>query len=336
VFAAATGSQQQIAYAEGEDERILRAVQTVVDERLARPLLIGRPAVVERKIRELGLRLKLNEDFKIADPTDDALTDALATDYYSMLRRRGLSREDAYADMQRNNTLIAASLLRRGDVDGLLCGVTGTYAAHLKPIRDVIGLRDRVSNFAAMHLLMLQQQNVFVCDTYINVDPNTEQIAEITLLAADAVRHFGVPPRVALLSHSSFGNSDAPSAVKMREALELIRQRDPTLEVDGEMHADAALSKSLLDRVLPNSRLSDSANLLVMPNLDAASITFNALKIVAGSGVTVGPVLLGSARPAHILTPMSSVRRIVNMTALTAVHATNARQLVTGSPKFAA
>jgi malate dehydrogenase (oxaloacetate-decarboxylating)(NADP+) len=326
VFAAATAARKRIAFAEGEDERVLRAAQTIVDERLAYPVLIGRRDVIDRRIAELGLRFSGNVDAEIIDPDERELSEALAVDYYSMRRRRGLSHDDARADMRRNSTVFGASLLRRGDVDGLLCGTSGTYAAHLKPILDIIGLRKGTQNAAAMHLLMLPEQNVFICDTYINVDPSARQIAETTLLAAEMVRRFGVPPRVALLSHSSFGNSEAASAVKMREALAFIKQSDPTLEVEGEMHADAALSKTLLDRVLPGSMLTDSANLLIMPNIDAANITFNALKIVAGSGVTVGPILLGSASPVHILTPTSTVRRIVNMTALTAVDAINQQQ----------
>lgn len=227
--------------------------------------------------------------------------------------------------MRRNATLIAAMMVRKGGADGMLCGTVGVYADHLAHVADVVGLREGVKNFAAMHLLMLPQNTVFICDTYINLDPQAEELCEITLLAAEEVQRFGLPPRVALLSHSSFGTSDAPSARKMRAALALIRERAPTLEIDGEMHSDAALSKGFLDRAMPEARLTSEANLLVMPNLDASNITFNALKVVGGLGITVGPILLGAAQPVHILTPMSTVRRIVNMTALTAVDADVAR-----------
>jgi malate dehydrogenase (oxaloacetate-decarboxylating)(NADP+) len=325
LFAAATGTGKRIAYAEGEDGRVLRAVQAVVDERLARPVLIGNPEAIEAKVRELGLRLSPGRDVEVIHASDSRLTEPLAADFYKMRSRHGVSREEAKAEMRRNGTLIGAMLLRRGEVDGLLCGMVGTYAAHLKPVMEVVGLREGANNFAAMHLLMLPQQNVFFCDTYINTDPDAEQIAEMTLHAAEGVRRFGVLPRVALLSHSSFGTSDAASARKMREALALIRKAEPGLEVDGEMHSDAALSKPLLDQVLPETRLTESANLLIMPDLDAANITYNALKIVAGQGVTIGPILLGAARPVHILTPTSTVRRVVNMTALTAVDAASQR-----------
>jgi malate dehydrogenase (oxaloacetate-decarboxylating)(NADP+) len=227
--------------------------------------------------------------------------------------------------MRRNSTLIAAMLLREGRADGMLCGTSGPYATHLKYVSDVIGLREGAKDFAAMHLLMLPQQTVFLCDTYINPEPSAEQLADIALLGAEEVRRFGLEPRLALLSHSSFGSADTPSARKMREALELIQGRAPELEAEGEMHADAALSKRILDRVFPDSRLTAEANLLLMPNLDAANITFNALKIVAGQGVTVGPILLGAAKPVHILTPTSTVRRLVNMTALAAVDAAGQR-----------
>jgi malate dehydrogenase (oxaloacetate-decarboxylating)(NADP+) len=227
--------------------------------------------------------------------------------------------------MRRNGTLIGAMLVRDGRADGMLCGTAGPYASHLRHVAEAIGLREGANGFAAMHLLMLPQQTVFVCDTYINPDPTAAQLADIALLAAEEVRRFGLEPRVAVLSHSSFGSADTPSARKMREALRLIREQAPDLEAEGEMHADAALSKRLLDQVFPDSRLTAAANLLVMPDLDAANITFNALKIVAGLGVTVGPILLGAAKPVHILTPTSTVRRLVNMTALAAVDAAGQR-----------
>jgi malate dehydrogenase (oxaloacetate-decarboxylating)(NADP+) len=326
VFAvAAEGATKRIVYAEGEDDRVLRAVQVAVDERLARPVLVGRPDVIRDKMRDLGLRLEAERDYEVAGFDDAAMIDRAAETYYRLGRRRGLERDHAAAEMRRNGTLIGAMLVRDGRADGMLCGTSGPYAAHLKYVAEVIGLREGVNDFAAMHLLMLPRQTVFLCDTYINPEPTAEQLADMTLLAAEEVRRFGLEPRVALLSHSSFGSADTPSARKMREALALIQARAPELEAEGEMKADAALSKRILDRMFPDSRLTAEANLLVMPNLDAANITFNALKIVAGAGVTVGPILLGAARPVHILTPTSTVRRLVNMTALAAVGAAGQR-----------
>ena len=326
VFAAAADqATKRIVYAEGEDDRVLRAVQVAVDERLARPVLVGRPEVIRGKARDLGLRLEEGRDYEVASFDDEALIGPAAEAYYQLGKRRGLEREFAAAEMRRNGTLIGAMLVRDGKTDGMLCGTFGPYASHLKYVAEAIGLREGVNDFAAMHLLMLPQQTVFLCDTYINPDPTAGQLADMTLLAAEEVRRFGLEPRVALLSHSSFGTADTPSARKMREALALIQARAPALEAEGEMKADAALSKRILDRMFPDSRLTAEANLLVMPNLDAANITFNALKIVAGAGVTVGPILLGAAKPVHILTPTSTVRRLVNMTALAAVGAAGQR-----------
>jgi len=325
VFAAAVAAPtRRIAYAEGEDDRVLRAAQVVVDERLARPVLVGRPEVIAARVRDLGLRIQAGRDVEIAGLDDEAVIGPAAEDYYHLGRRRGLERGFAAAEVRRNGTLIAAMLLRQGRVDGMLCGTFGPYRAHLRHVADVIGTRPGVRTLAAMNLLQLPRHTIFVCDTYINHDPTAEQIAEMARLAAAEVRRFGVNPRVALLSHSSFGSDESPSAQKMRAALDIIERREPGLEVEGEMHADAALSKPLLDRIFPDSRLSATANLLVMPTLDAANITFNALKIVAGEGVSVGPMLLGAARPAHILTPTSTVRRIVNMTAVCALDALSA------------
>jgi malate dehydrogenase (oxaloacetate-decarboxylating)(NADP+) len=321
VFAAAAAVTKRVCYAEGEDDRVLRAAQVVIDENLARPILVGRTHVIEQKLRELGLHIEAGRDFEVADFDDDAMINDAAELYYQLRRRRGLARNYALAEMRRNTTLIGAALVRQGKADGLLCGTSGPYAAHLGYVADVIGLQEGARNFAAMNLLMLPGHTLFICDTSINSDPTAEQIAEMTLLAAQEVRRFGLTPRVALLSHSNFGSADTPSAIKMRHALGFIQGMAPDLEVDGEMHADAALSKPTLNRVMPDSNLSEEANLLIMPNLDAANITFNALKAVAGQGITVGPILLGAASPVHILTPTSTVRRIVNMTALTAVDA---------------
>jgi malate dehydrogenase (oxaloacetate-decarboxylating)(NADP+) len=323
--AAADQPTQRIVYAEGEDDRVLRAAQVAVDETLARPVLVGRPEVIQRKIKDLGLRLEVERDYELASFDDADMIDRAAEDYYR-LGRHGLMRDYAAAEMRRNGTLIGAMLVREGKADGMLCGTAGPYTSHLKYVSEAIGVRTGVSDLAAMHLLMLPKQTVFICDTYINPEPTAEQLVDMAMLAAEEVRRFGLEPRVALLSHSNFGSADTPSARKMRNALAMLQERAPELEVEGEMHADAALSKRILDRAMPNSRLSAEANLLIMPNLDAANITFNALKIVAGEGVTVGPILLGAAKPVHILTPTSTVRRLVNMTALAAVDAAGLRQ----------
>jgi malate dehydrogenase (oxaloacetate-decarboxylating)(NADP+) len=328
VFAAAAQvtPRGRVVYAEGEDDRVVRAAQVVVDEGLAEPVLIGRADAIRQKARDLGLRIEPGRDVEVVGFDDGAWVGEAAEAYYRLMRRRGLPRDHALAEMRRNATLVAAMLVRQGGADGMLCGTSGPYGAHLRYVADVVGLREGCGGFAAMNLVMLPRHTVFICDTYINPDPSAEQIADMTLLAAQAVRRFGLTPRAALVSHSNFGNADTPSAAKMRAALALIERRAPDLEVEGEMHADAALSKEILDRAFPDSRLTAEANLLVMPNLDAANITFNVLKVVAGQGVTVGPILLGAAKPAHILTPTSTVRRIVNMTALTAVDAATQRQ----------
>jgi malate dehydrogenase (oxaloacetate-decarboxylating)(NADP+) len=328
VFQAASDQPtKRIVYAEGEDDRVLRAAQVAVDERLARPVLIGRAAVIADKARALGLRLEAGRDYEVVGFDDREFLAGAAEDYYQLGRRRGVTRDYAANEMRGNGTLLGAMLVREGRADGMLCGTAGPYASHLRYVVDTIGMREGVPNLAAMHLLMLPQQTVFICDTYINHDPTAEQLADIALLGAEEVRRFGLEPRLALLSHSSFGSADTPSAIKMRAALRLIQERAPELEAEGEMHADAALSKRILDQVLPDSRLTAAANLLLMPNIDAANITFNALKIIAGQGVTVGPILLGAAKPVHILTPTSTVRRLVNMTALTAVDAASYRQV---------
>jgi malate dehydrogenase (oxaloacetate-decarboxylating)(NADP+) len=322
VFAAAAESgRKRIVYAEGEDDRVLRAAQVVVDEGLATPILVGRLDVIGQKIEALGLRIQPGQHVEIASFDDQqALTEA-AEAYYQRRKRQGLSRDVAAAEMRRNSTLIGAMLLCGGKADGLLCGTVGAYTHHLRYVEEVIGLAEVAHGFAAMSLLQLPRHTVFICDPYIHLDPTAEEIAEMAVLAAAELRRFGQTPRVALVSHSNFGTANDPSARKMRDALELINRRAPDLEVEGEMHADAALSKPLLNRIFPDARLSAEANLLIMPNLDAANATFNALKIVAGQGISVGPILLGAANAVHILTPTSSVRRIVNMTALTVVDA---------------
>ena len=325
VFAAAKKAPKRIIYAEGEEERVLRAVQIVTDEGLARPILVGRPDVVRSRIDRLGLRIRPGADFELIDPNNDPRYREVWSEYHRIMERKGVRRDDAKAAILRSSTLIACMILRRGEADGMLCGSVGRSQAHLGHVENVIGRRRGVAGFAAMNLLLLPKRTVFICDTYVNPDPTPEQIAEMAVLAAEEVRRFGFVPRVALLSHSNFGSADSASARKMRQALARVEARaaelDFPLEVEGEMHGDAALSLDMLHQVMPHARLTGEANLLIMPNLDAANIAFNLLKVTTGQGITVGPILLGAAKPAHILTPTSTVRRIVNMTALAVVDA---------------
>jgi malate dehydrogenase (oxaloacetate-decarboxylating)(NADP+) len=320
------GLRRRIVYAEGEDERVLRAVQVVVDEGLALPILVGRPAVVEKGIERFGLRIKPGVDFQLVNPEYDSRYRDYWQEYHRLTERRGVSVHYAKIEMRRRLTLIGAMMLHRGEADGMLCGTFGTHGLHLRYIDQVIGRRPGVNHFYAMNLLLLPKRTVFLCDTYVNYDPSAEQIAEMTLLAAEEIRRFGITPKAALLSHSSFGTSDAPSAQKMRRALALVQEHAPDLAIEGEMHGDAALSEELRLATFPRSRLKGEANLLIMPTLDAANIAFNLLKTASGDGITIGPILLGAARPAHILTPSATVRRIVNMTALTVVDANAARE----------
>jgi malate dehydrogenase (oxaloacetate-decarboxylating)(NADP+) len=319
--AAKEGPRRRIVFAEGEDERMLRAAQVVVDEGLARLILVGRPAVVERRIERHGLRIRPGTDFELVNPESDPRYRDYWTEYHRLTERRGISLQFAQMEMRRRHTLIGAMMVHRGDAEGMICGTFGTYGLHLQYIDQVIGLRPGAKHFYAMNALMLPKRTVFICDTYVNLDPTAEQLAEMTALAAEVIRRFGVVPRAALLSHSSFGTSDAPSAQKMRTALDLIRSLAPDLEIEGEMHGDAALNAELRLANFPRSRLKEEANLLIMPTLDAANIAFNLLKTAAGDGITIGPILLGAARPVHILTSSATVRRIVNMTALTVVDA---------------
>jgi malate dehydrogenase (oxaloacetate-decarboxylating)(NADP+) len=319
--AAKEGPRRRIVLAEGEDERVLRAAQVVVDEGLARPILVGRPAVVEQRIERYGLRIRPGSEFELVNPESDPRYREYWTEYHQLAERRGVSPQYAQIEMRRRHTLIGAMMVHRGEADGMICGSFGAYAVHLQYIDHVIGRRPGAENFYAMNVLMLPKRTVFICDTYVNLDPSAEQLAEMAMLAAEAARRFGVVPRAALLSHSSFGTSDAPSAQKMRRALDLIRSRVPDLEIEGEMHGDAALDADLRLASFPRSKLRHEANLLIMPTLDAANIAFNLLKTAAGDGITIGPILLGAARPVHILTHSATVRRIVNMTALTVVDA---------------
>jgi malate dehydrogenase (oxaloacetate-decarboxylating)(NADP+) len=325
VFSMARQAPKRVIYAEGEDERVLRAVQVVADENLAKPILIGRPEVVEMRVKKFGLRIRPGVDFELVNPESDPRYREVWTEYSRIMRRRGVSPEDARAHVRQSTTLIGAMLLRRGDGDALLCGTFGRHKDHLRHISNVIGLRKGAGIFAAMNVLMLPKRTLFVADTYVNEDPAAEQIAEIAVMAAEEVKRFGITPKVALLSHSNFGTDDSASALKMSRARELIEQRAPDLEVEGEMHGDAALSEDIRGRVYPNSRLKGEANLLLMPNLDAANISFNLLKMTGGEGLTIGPILLGAAMPVHILTPSATVRRLVNMTALVVVDAAAAR-----------
>ena len=321
VFEAAKASPKRVVYTEGEDERVLRAAQVVVDEGMARPTLVGRREVVAARLERLGLRLRLGADVDLVDPNDDPRFREYSMAYHKLAERKGVTPQIARLEMRRRTTLIGAMLMYMGAADAMLCGVVGRYNSHLRFVDDVIGLAPGARNYAAMNMLLLPNRTVFICDTYVNYDPSAEQIAEMTVLAVEEIRRFGIQPRVALLSHSSFGAADTPTAVKMRRALGLIESVAPGLEIEGEMQGDAALSQEIRDRVFPNARLKGAANLLVMPTLDAANIAFNLLKTAAGDGITVGPILLGVARPVHILTPSATVRRIVNMTALIVVDA---------------
>jgi len=319
LFAAAKAQPKRVVYAEGEDERVLRAVQIVVDEGMAQPVLIGRPQVIEQRIERLGLRVKADRDFNLVNPEIDPRYRDYWSSYHRMVERKGVSPEYAKLEMRRRNTLIGAMLMHKGEADGMLCGTFGTHALHLHYVDQVIGLAPGIRHYAAMNALVMPNRTVFICDTYVTPDPDAEDIAEMTVLAAEEVKRFGLAPKVALLSASNFGSLELPSMRKMQRALAILRERAPDLEVEGEMHGDAALSEEIRLKVFPNSRLRGPANLLIMPTLDAANIAFNLLKTAAGDGVTIGPILLGAARAVHILTPSATVRRIVNMTALTVV-----------------
>ncbi len=322
VLDAARRQRKRVIFAEGESERVLRAAQIIVDEGLAFPVLIGRGPVINHRINSLGLRLKAGQDIEVVQGVSHHQHQDVEREYYELMCRRGVTVEMAREAMMSRPTLIAAMYLRRGYVDAMLCGTRGTYEEHLAYVRDVIGPRAGGSTLAAMNMLMLPDRQLFICDTYVNRAPRVDEVVEMTLLAAAEVRRFGVVPRVALLSHSSFGSSRAYEAETMRAAVERIAELDPGLVVDGEMQGDAALSKPVRDRVFPGSRLEDAeANLLIMPGVDAANIAYNLIKVTAGNNITIGPILLGTAKPAHILEPAASVRRIVNMTALAAVEA---------------
>ena len=321
-----SGGRSRIVFAEGEDERVLRAVQVAIDEQIARPVVIGRPAVVGHRIEKHGLRMRPGQDFDLINPESDARYRDFWQTYHQMSARKGVTEQYARIEMRRRHTLIGAMMIHKGEADGMICGTFGTHPLHLHYVDRVIGKRPGASVYGAMNILMLPGRQVAIVDTHVNVDPTAEQLAELTVMAAEEMRRFGLEPRAALLSHSNFGSSDAPSAVKMRQTLELLRERAPDLPVDGEMHADCALDESLRRSIMPFSTLSGEANLLVCPGIDAANISYNLLKTTAGNNVAIGPILLGVAAPVHILTASATVRRIVNMTALVVLAANAPRQ----------
>ncbi len=314
-------AKKRVAYAEGEEERVLRAAQIVVDERLARPTLIGRPAVIAQRIEKFGLRLRQGTDYDVVNVENDHRYRDFWQTYHQMMERKGITVAIAKIEMRRRLTLIGSMLLHKGEVDGLIVGTWGTPPMHLNYVDQVIGRRAGVGTYACMNGLLLPDRQVFLVDTHVNYDPTAEQLAEITIMAAQEMMRFGFKPKVALLSHSNFGNSDQPSAIKMRSTLELLRAQAPWLDVDGEMHGDVALDGKARMALMPRSTLVGDANLLVFPNMDAANISYNLLKTAAGGNIAIGPLLLGAAQPVHILTASATVRRIVNMTALTVADA---------------
>jgi malate dehydrogenase (oxaloacetate-decarboxylating)(NADP+) len=318
VFQLARGvdpQKKRIVFAEGEEERVLRAVQIIVDEKLAKPILIGRPTVIEQRIARYGLRLISGQDYSVVNTDHDERYREYWTTYHELMARRGINEQMAKLEMRRRTTLIGAMMVKKGEADGMICGTISTPHRHLHFIDQVIGKREGCNVYATMNALVLPGRQIFIVDTDVNVDPTPEQLTEITILAAEEVRRFGIEPKIALVSHSNFGTSNAPSAQKMRDTLKLLKERAPDLQVDGEMHGDVALDTRLRQDVVPSS-LEGDANLLVLPNIDAASISYSLLKKAAGNNVAIGPILLGAAQPVHVLTASATVRRIVNMTAL--------------------
>ncbi len=329
VFASAKAvadDAKRVAYAEGEDERVLRAAQLAVDEGLAQPILIGRPAVIEARLLKAGLRIRLGKDVSCVNPEDDPRFRQYWETYHKIMGRRGVSIEAAKAAVRRSTTTIGSLMVKLGDADAMLCGLHGRFDVHLDHVRDVIGARKGASGFAALNALMMEKRTLFIADTFVNEDPEAEQLAGIAMMAAEEVRRFGLPPKVAFLSHSMYGSSSRKSALKMRQAYESFRQLAPDVECDGELHGDAALSEDMRHAALMDSELRGEANVLICPNLDAANILFNVLKMTGGHGVTVGPILLGAAASVHVLTPSSTVRRVVNMTALAVANAPHHRR----------
>jgi malate dehydrogenase (oxaloacetate-decarboxylating)(NADP+) len=321
LHAAKLAERRRIVYAEGEEERVLRAVQVVVDEQLAQPILIGRPAVIQSRLERFGLRMREGVDFSVINPEQDDRYRDYCDTYHRLTSRKGVTAQYAKLEMRRRHTLIGSMMIHKGDADGMVCGTFGTHSLHLHYVDQVLGRKANASCYAAMNILMLPNRTVAIVDTHVNENPSAEQIAEIAIAAAAEVRKLGIEPRVALISHSNFGSSESPSAQKMRQALGLIRQQAPDLNVDGEMHGDVALDPAMRSQILPDSTLVGEANVLVMPSLESANIAYNLLKTAAGNNVAVGPILLGCAAPVHIVTSSATVRRLVNMTALTIIDA---------------
>ncbi|MGQ5288201.1 NADP-dependent oxaloacetate-decarboxylating malate dehydrogenase [Pectobacterium actinidiae] len=321
IFAQARQQPKRVVFAEGEDARVLHATQELVTLGLAFPILIGRPSVIEMRLQKLGLQLTIGKDFEVVNNESDPRFKEYWSEYFELMKRRGVSQEKAQRAVIGNPTLIGSIMVHRGEADALICGTIGTYEEHFDVVEKVFGYREGVHAAGAMNALMLPSGNTFIADTYVNADPTPEQLAEITLMAAESVRRFGIEPKVALLSHSSFGTSDSPTAQKMRETLALVNKLAPELEIDGEMHGDAALVEAIRREQMPDSPLKGSANILIMPNMESARISYNLLRVSSSEGVTVGPVLMGISKPVHILTPIASVRRIVNMVALAVVEA---------------
>ncbi|MCH6587752.1 MAG: NADP-dependent malic enzyme, partial [Proteobacteria bacterium] len=320
IFERARRDPKRVIYAEGEDERVLRAIQVVVDEGLAKPIAVGRPEVVAARIERLGLRIEPGRDFDLINPESDPRYNDYWQAYHRLTEREGVSPDRARTVVRTNNTVIAALAVHLGDADAMLCGVEGRYTRHLGYITNVIGLAEDAHDVSALSLLIVPSGTYFLADTHVTPDPSAQEIVEMTVQAAAHLRRFGIEPKVALLSHSSFGSRDTPSALKMREALKALQAGHPDLEVEGEMHADAALDEAIRQRIFPSSRLTGQANLLIMPNLDAANIAFNLVKTL-GEGLPVGPILIGTAAPAHILTPTVTARGVVNMSAIAVVDA---------------
>ncbi|TKI06545.1 NADP-dependent oxaloacetate-decarboxylating malate dehydrogenase [Martelella alba] len=321
IFSQARKQPKRVVLAEGEDPRVLHATQELVTLGLAKPILIGRPSVIDMRLKKLGLHIVAGQDFTVVNNESDPRFKEYWNEYFQIMKRRGVTQEQAQRAVINNTTLIAALMVRRGEADAMICGAVGGYHEHFSVVESVFGYREGVHVAGAMNALLLPSGNTFLADTYVNDDPTPEQLAEITLMASRMVRRFGIEPKVALLSHSSFGSSDCPASRKMRKALELVQHAAPELEIDGEMHGDAALVESIRQDLMPDSPLKGSANILIMPNMEAARISYNLLRVSSSEGVTVGPVLMGIAKPAHILTPIASVRRIVNMVALAVVEA---------------
>ncbi|KRD15684.1 malic enzyme [Acidovorax sp. Root275] len=309
-------AQKRVAYADGEDERALRAAQMAIDDKIAQPILIGRPAVIAARIAKAGLRMQLGKDVEVCNPEDDPRFRQYWEHYHQLMKRNGATPEVAKAAVRRSNTIIASLMVKLGDADAMICGLVGTYETHLERIHSIIGRQESVNDYAALNALMTNRGTLFIADTYVNEDPTAQQLADIAWMSVQEVQRFGLPPKVAFLSHSSYGSSKRASAKKMRLARDLFVAAHPDIECDGELHGDAALEPNIRNAYMADSTLTDSANLLICPNLDAANILYNVLKTTTSGGVTVGPILMGAAATAYILTPAATVRRVLNMTAL--------------------